>query len=131
MDWLRRILFTPEQASTLATEWDMLYGYIWAITAFFTTLVVVLIFYFAVKYRRRDDAEIPRPNAGSMKLETMWTIVPFVIAMTIFAWGAHMYFRLYRQPASTVEDLNSIKAQRWDLVGLFAFIRRLVLFLTK
>jgi len=113
MDWLRRILFTPEQASTVAAEWDALYAYIVAITLFFTTLVVVLIFFFAVKYRRRDDAEIPRPNAGSMKLETMWTVVPFVIAMTIFAWGAYVYFRLYRQPANAIEVFVVGKQWMW------------------
>ena len=74
MDWVRRLLFTPEQASTVSGEWDALYGYVMAITVFFTVLVVVLIFYFAVKYRRRDPLEIPRPNAGSLKLETMWTV---------------------------------------------------------
>jgi hypothetical protein len=30
-----------------------------------------------------------------------------------------------------VKDLNSIKAQSWDLFGLSAFIRRLALFLAK
>ena len=113
MDWLRRILFTPEQASTVSGEWDALYGYVMAITVFFTVLVVVLIFYFAVKYRRRDPLEIPRPNAGSLKLETMWTVVPFLIAMTIFAWGAHMYFRLYRQPQNAIEVFVVGKQWMW------------------
>lgn len=113
MDWLRRILFTPEQASTVSGEWDALYGYVMAITVFFTVLVVVLIFYFAVKYRRRDPLEIPRPNAGSLKLETMWTVVPFIIAMTIFAWGAHMYFRLYRQPQNAIEVFVVGKQWMW------------------
>jgi cytochrome c oxidase subunit II len=113
MDWLRTLLFTPEQASTVAGEWDALYGYIWAITLFFTTLVVVLIFYFAVKYRRRDPLEIPRPNAGSLKLETVWTVVPFLIAMTIFGWGAYMYFRLYRQPANAIEVFVVGKQWMW------------------
>ena len=113
MDWLSRLLFTPDQASTVAGEWDALYGYVMAITVFFTVLVVVLIFYFAVKYRRRDPLEIPRPNAGSLKLETMWTVVPFIIAMTIFAWGAHMYFRLYRQPQNAIEVFVVGKQWMW------------------
>ncbi|HEX8476083.1 MAG TPA: cytochrome c oxidase subunit II [Pyrinomonadaceae bacterium] len=88
--------FSPEQASTVAGEVDALYLYLVAITIFFSTLITALIVYFAVKYRRRNDAEVPRPNAGSLKLEMLWTIIPLGIAMTIFAWGASVYFKLYR-----------------------------------
>ncbi|HVF49181.1 MAG TPA: cytochrome c oxidase subunit II [Pyrinomonadaceae bacterium] len=88
--------FAPEQASTVAGEVDALYLYLIAITIFFSTLITALIVYFAIRYRRRDPAELPRPVAGSMKLETLWTVIPLLIAMTIFVWGASVYFKLYR-----------------------------------
>ena len=43
----------PVQASTIASAVDNLYFFILAVTAFFALLVVVLVVYFAVKYR--DD----------------------------------------------------------------------------
>ncbi|HEY0080612.1 MAG TPA: cytochrome c oxidase subunit II [Pyrinomonadaceae bacterium] len=88
--------FAPEQASTVAGEVDALYLYCIAITLFFSVTITLLIIFFAIKYRRRDAAELPRPNAGSLKLETLWTVIPLMIAMTIFAWGASVYFKLYR-----------------------------------
>ena len=88
--------FAPEQASTMASEVDALYLYLIAITLFFSTVITALIIYFALKYRRRNPTEVPRPNAGSLKLETLWTVIPLVIAMSIFAWGASVYFKLYR-----------------------------------
>lgn len=102
-----------ERASTVSTQYDALYGYIAAITIFFAALVSILIFYFAIKYRRRDPLEIPRPNAGSLKLETMWTVIPFMIAMTIFAWGASMYFTFYRQPKDPIEVFVVGKQWMW------------------
>jgi cytochrome c oxidase subunit 2 len=102
-----------ERASTVGGQYDALYAYIAAITIFFSVLVAALIFFFAVKYRRRDPLEIPRPNAGSLKLETMWTVIPFLIAMTIFAWGSSLYFTLYRSPKEAIEIFVVGKQWMW------------------
>ena len=91
-----QVPFAPEQASTVAPEVDALYLYLVAITLFFSVAITATIVFFALRYRRRDPGEVPRPNAGSLKLETLWTVIPLVIAMTIFAWGASVYFKLYR-----------------------------------
>ncbi|MGI9108221.1 MAG: cytochrome c oxidase subunit II [Pyrinomonadaceae bacterium] len=110
---LPRLPFTPEQASTVSVEVDALYTYLVAITLFFSVLVTVLIFYFAVKYRRRSPNELPRPIAGSIKLETMWTVIPFLISMTIFVWGASLYFTLYRPPKDAIEVFVVGKQWMW------------------
>ena len=49
----------PEQASTLAPEVDHLLYFLLAITVFFTLLIFGAIFYFAVRYRRRSENELP------------------------------------------------------------------------
>ncbi|HEY1404709.1 MAG TPA: cytochrome c oxidase subunit II [Pyrinomonadaceae bacterium] len=110
---LPRLPFTPEQASTVSGEVDALYTYLVAITLFFSVLVTVLIFYFAVKYRRRSENELPQPIAGSIKLETMWTVIPFLISMTIFVWGASLYFTLYRPPKDAIEIFVVGKQWMW------------------
>ena len=60
--------FAPEQASTFAPHVDALYGYLVLITVFFSVLITALIVFFAIKYRRRQPGELPRPIAGSMVL---------------------------------------------------------------
>lgn len=102
-----------ERASSVAGQYDALYSYIAAITIFFALLVAVLVFYFAVKYRRRDPLEIPRPYAGSLHLETAWTVIPFLIAITIFAWGSSLYFTLYRSPKEAIEIFVVGKQWMW------------------
>ena len=49
--------FFPEQASTMAVRVDQLYFFLLGIAVFFSTLIFVFIVAFAVKYRRRSDAE--------------------------------------------------------------------------
>ncbi|MBA3712644.1 MAG: cytochrome c oxidase subunit II [Pyrinomonadaceae bacterium] len=105
--------FAPEQASTLAGEVDALYLYLVTITLFFSVLITGLIIFFALKYRRRTPNEVPRPVAGSITLETLWTVIPLLIAMTIFAWGASLYFKMYRVPTQAMDIFVVGKQWMW------------------
>ena len=105
--------FSPEQASTFAPHVDALYVYLIAITAFFTLGITAVIIFFAVKYRRRHPSELPRPIAGSMVLELTWTIIPLLISMTIFVWGASIFFKAYRAPQQAMEIYVVGKQWMW------------------
>src|SRR5581483_3887871 len=89
----------PEQASAVSGSVDGVFFLVLGVTLFFTTLIAVLLIYFAVKYRRRSDDYIPRPVKGSYKLEVLWTAVPLAINLVIFYWGASVYFRIAQPPA--------------------------------
>jgi cytochrome c oxidase subunit 2 len=103
----------PHQASTQAAQVDAIYLFMVAITAFFSLLIAGLIVFFAVKYRRRSDEEIGVPIHGSLALELMWTIIPFFIVMGMFAWGAKVFFDLYRVPAGAMEIFIVGKQWMW------------------
>jgi cytochrome c oxidase subunit 2 len=105
--------FSPEQASTFAPHVDALYVYLVTLTAFFTLAISAAIIFFAVKYRRRHAAELPRPIAGSMVLELTWTIIPLLISMTIFVWGASIFFKAYRAPQQAMEIYVVGKQWMW------------------
>ena len=92
---------------------DALYFYISGVTVFFTLLIAAVILFFVVKYRRRDPSEIPRPIEGSMKLETLWSVIPLLIAMSIFVWGAKLYFQEYRPPKDGLEVYVVGKQWMW------------------
>ena len=70
----------PTQASTIAVEVDNLYFFIVAVTAFFALLVVILVTFFAVKYRDDTGLKIGDPITGSIPLEIGWSLIPFIIA---------------------------------------------------
>jgi cytochrome c oxidase subunit 2 len=107
--------FVPESASTLAWKVDALYFFLSGVTIFFTLLISGILIFFAIKYRRRSPHEVPRPVAGSHKLETLWTVIPFLIAMTIFVWGAQLYFEQYRPPKNAVEIYVVGKQWMWKI----------------
>jgi cytochrome c oxidase subunit 2 len=107
------IPFIPESASTESSKVDALYFYLSGVTVFFTLLIGGIIVFFVVRYRRRTPHEIPRPIAGSHALETLWSVIPFVIAMSFFAWGAGLYFRNSRPPRNAIEVYVVAKQWMW------------------
>jgi cytochrome c oxidase subunit 2 len=88
----------PEQASTTAQHLDHLTLYLLIVAVIFSTLIFALIFYFAIKYRRRSEHERTVEAHGAMTLEIVWTVVPFLLMMVMFNWGASVFFEMSRPP---------------------------------
>src|SRR6185312_8886936 len=107
------IPFVPESASTESANVDALYFYLSGVTVFFTLLISGVIIFFVIRYRRRTPHEIPRPIAGSHTLETLWSVIPFVISMSFFVWGAALYFRQSRVPKNALEVYVVGKQWMW------------------
>jgi cytochrome c oxidase subunit II len=105
----------PQQASVQAGQVDAIYFFMVAVTAFFGLLIATLIVIFAVKYRRRHDNEVGVAIHGSLALELMWTVIPFFIAMGMFAWGAKVFFDLSRPPAGAMEIFVVGKQWMWKV----------------
>ncbi len=96
--------FFPEQASTFAPQVDALYFFLVAVSLVFAGLIFFLVIYFAVKYRRRSADEAPPPYAVSdRRLEIAWSVVPFLLTMVMFYWGASLYFTMTRPPKDALE----------------------------
>src|ERR1700759_3962364 len=93
----------PEQASTVAGEVDALYTFLSVVTGLASILIFVLIFYLAIKYRRRPDNELAIDEEPSKFLEVAWIVIPFIIFMGMFVWGAKLYFRLARVPDNALD----------------------------
>lgn len=107
--------FVPDSASSLSWKVDAVYFYLSGVTLFFTLLISAILIFFVIRYRRRTPYEIPRPVAGSHKLETLWTVIPFIISMTIFGWSAKVYFEQYTPPQNAIEVYVVGKQWMWKI----------------
>lgn len=103
----------PTQASTVALSVDLTYLFIVAISVFFTILIFALVIIFAVKYRRRSDAERPKPIEGNHLLEVIWIGVPFVIVMAMFVAGTAVYFYMFHPPKDGIQMYGVGKQWMW------------------
>ena len=115
--WSGTPLF-PEQASTMAGRVDNLYFFLLAISTFFSVLIAGLIVFYAIRYRRRDPLSVGEVLHGMMALEIGWTVIPFIISMVIFVWGASVFFAISRPPDETLNIYVVGKQWMWKFQHL-------------
>lgn len=102
----------PEQASTIASQVDLLYFYLLSVSAFFTLGIWVVVVFYAVRYRRSKHP-VAVQIEGSMKLEIAWTVIPLLISLTMFGWGASIFFAMNRPPRGALEIYAVGKQWMW------------------
>ncbi len=78
----------PEQASNFAPNVDSLMLFITAICLFFAVAVTVAIVIFFFKFHRKAPNDVGVPIHGDSRLEAAWMIIPLILAMAMFSWGA-------------------------------------------
>ncbi len=108
----------PPTASTIAPRVDALYFFLIAITVFFSLLIAGLIVYFAIKYHRRSPDDTGEWVHGGMGLEIAWSVIPLLITMVIFVWGASVYFAIASPPAETLNVYVVGKQWMWKFQHL-------------
>jgi cytochrome c oxidase subunit II len=105
----------PERASTIAGEVDALYFFLVGLSGFFAVLIATLIVAFAIWFRRRHPDEVGAQVHGGLLLEVGWTVIPFLITMVIFFWGAKVYFAMANPPAETINIYVVGKQWMWKV----------------
>ena len=100
----------PAAASASAGETDTL---IWLFTAL-TLLLVVPIFigitFFAIRYRDGKVVNRAYRDDRDRTLELAWKIIPFVLTLIFFAWGASM-FMVHKTPPANATQVEAIGRQ--------------------
>ena len=108
----------PEQASTFAKDVDMLYFFIFAVSAFFAVVVAIAVIYFGIRYHKTHDGEIGARIEGNLPLELLWSVIPTIIAMVMFGWGASVFYHLRRPPAEAMHIYAVGKQWMWKFQHL-------------
>lgn len=112
MDW-----GFPENVSTFGDRIDATYGAIFIATAIMFVIVEVMLIYFVIRYRHREGRRAT-PVHGNLKLEIVWTVVPFIGVMIIAAMSASVWLDIKqagRFPAHGLELGVHAKQFEWNI----------------
>jgi cytochrome c oxidase subunit 2 len=75
--------------------------------------VSAAVVFFAFRYRRKHPEEIGAHIEGSLPLELLWSIIPTIISMVMFAWGAKLFYEIRRPPAEAMQIYAVGKQWMW------------------
>ena len=103
----------PEQASVFAKDVDALYFFILATCAFFAIGVSAAVVILGIKYHRTHDGQIGARIEGNLPLELLWSVIPTIIAMFMFGWGASVFYHLRRPPDEALQLYAVGKQWMW------------------
>jgi cytochrome c oxidase subunit 2 len=105
----------PPQASTSAAQIDWLFFGLVLMSLFFCLVVFFPIIYFSVRYRRGSSAKRLNISEGNNLLESGWTLLPLVISLGFFSWGATVYYHIERPPRNASQVQVVAKQWMWKL----------------
>jgi len=103
----------PEQASNFAPQVDALMLFISGICVFFAAAVTVAIVVFFFKYRRKTPDAVGITIEEDARLEALWMIVPLILSMAMFGWGAVVYVDYRNVPQDTLDIYVIGKQWMW------------------
>ncbi|MEE4253056.1 MAG: cytochrome c oxidase subunit II [Desulfuromusa sp.] len=75
--------------------------------------ITAVTIYFVVKYRRSKYPEPTSDVEGSWLLETLWTVLPIIIVLTMFWYGWVNYVGLREIPADALEIKGTARMWSW------------------
>ncbi|MDH3584691.1 MAG: c-type cytochrome [Phycisphaerae bacterium] len=102
----------PEARSNHAhfVDWD--FNLINLITVIFFTIIIVVMVYFAIKYRRPAGEKAPKTSSHNTGLELAWSLPPLVIVMYLFYRGFVGFAELATPPEDTYDI--QVVGQQWN-----------------
>ncbi len=105
----------PQQASSFAAEVDAIYYLLWALTIFFSLGVMATLVLLAYRYRRGSQVNRSKPVHSDLRIELVWSIVPLLIGLAVFAWSASLYARTRIPPEDAMEIFVIGKRWMWQV----------------
>jgi cytochrome c oxidase subunit 2 len=105
--------FLPDQASTFAGQIDLLYFVLVALSLLFAGVLPFVILFLIVRYHRSQKVDRSNPITSDLRLELTWTILPLILAMGVFFWGAFLYVQMRTPPAQTLDVYVIGKQWMW------------------
>jgi cytochrome c oxidase subunit 2 len=112
--WLTHFAIFPPEASSIAPYADALYFFLVFISIIGLGAVAFLVTFFSIRYRQSRNP-VATQIEGSTLLEATWTIIPLILFMVTFVWGALLYFRIYSPPPNAMNIYVVGKQWMWKV----------------
>ncbi|MCB0377346.1 MAG: cytochrome c oxidase subunit II [Bdellovibrionales bacterium] len=104
--------FMPPAATDIAKRVNSIYEFLVISSLISFVIVIVGLVYFIQKYKRKSENDKTAYITHNYTLEFLWSFIPFVLFMVLFAWGAKVYWDMRVSPEDAMEI--HVNAKKWD-----------------
>lgn len=101
----------PEQGSQHARNVDLLFMALFWLNVFFFVLVAGLAIYCVYAFKRREGVKTPHIT-HNLALELIWSVIPTILVIGVFFWGAAGYLDYAVAPGNSLEV--AVTAKKWN-----------------
>jgi len=81
-------------------------------------LIAVLVVTFAIRFHRRGPDDVGARIEGNLPMELLWSVIPTIIVMVMFGWGASVFYHLRRPPDEAMHIYAVGKQWMWKFQHL-------------
>lgn len=107
--------YLPAQASSVAAGVDRVFLFLFWGSAFFLALIILLTIVFVLRYRRRATRLHPEPSpAHSTRLELVWTIIPLVLVLALFAMSTRTWIQMTSADPGADPVRVQVTGRKWS-----------------
>lgn len=110
-----RFWFGDSSFTSAGRQSDWMFMFIWWLSVAFFVVLMVLMMYFAVRYRRRKGKPAPASPGHNTALEITWTIIPTIFFFVMFFEGFRGYVNMVVSPAGAIECNVTARQWQWAL----------------
>src|SRR3989344_384090 len=107
--------FMPEQGTQIAKEVDNLYGFLLVVSFISCAILIGGMIYFAIKYKRKSQSDKTPYITHDTRLEILWSVIPLIIFLVVFAWGWTIYHDMRAMPENALEIHVTGKQWAWTV----------------
>ncbi|HEY1770774.1 MAG TPA: cytochrome c oxidase subunit II [Chthoniobacterales bacterium] len=107
--------FVPKQASAQAGQVDAIFFAITVLSALLCVLLFVAITYCLIRYRSKSNADRTMSMAGHNLVEVVWSVIPMLIFIGLFIWGAIVYVEARNPPKNALTVYVVGLQWYWDI----------------
>ena len=105
--------FMPEQGTEIAKQIDNLYGFLIVVSFISCAILIGGMIYFVMKYKRKTANDKTAYITHDTRLEILWSVVPLIIFLVVFAWGWVLYHDMRSMPKNALEIMVTGKQWAW------------------
>ncbi len=95
--------FMPPAVTKTAAEVDNLYSFLLISSFIACAILIGGMIFFVIKYRRTPTNQKSAYISHNTALEFLWSFVPLLIFLFVFAWGWKIYHDMRTMPTNAVE----------------------------